>query len=402
MPPPHPSFEASTRPRSKPCGDERCRALHERGQLFVVPVCIGVVTSAGWHTAHSRHYGKHLLEVRRWWGLLPAAIWFARCSPAAASAAYRFGIDDVDMTKTPRSATTGGRGVGDDHATRAVRAIENRAHPLSLPAAALEVEAVHRIEPRLHARAPQPHGALPRRGRASPRLRPAGEARVRWRKPDGRLVLPINFIPVAEETGLIVPLGQWVLDQACAQTRRWQDDFPADPPLGISINLSARHFQHPHLIDDVAHTLTLTGINPGSVKLEVTESVAMHDPEASATILRALKALGLRLAIDDFGTGYSSLGYLQRFPLETLKIDRSFVDGLGRDSHNEAIVQSVIALARALNLTTTAEGIETVHQQARLRALGCDAGQGFLFARPAPSIEIEKLFATTAELPHSA
>jgi EAL domain-containing protein (putative c-di-GMP-specific phosphodiesterase class I) len=228
------------------------------------------------------------------------------------------------------------------------------------------------------------------------------EALVRWRKPDGRLVLPINFIPVAEETGLIVPLGQWVLDQACDQTRRWQDQYPGNPPLGISVNLSARQFQNPHLIEDVEHTLTRSGLDPHSLKLEVTESVAMQDPEATTTTLRALKALGLRLAIDDFGTGYSSLSYLQRFPVDTLKIDRSFVDGLGSNSQNEAIVQSVIALAKALNLSTTGEGIETTSQQEHLRALGCDMGQGFLFARPAPAMAIEALLASNGELPRAA
>jgi diguanylate cyclase (GGDEF)-like protein/PAS domain S-box-containing protein len=228
------------------------------------------------------------------------------------------------------------------------------------------------------------------------------EALVRWRKPSGRLILPINFIPVAEETGLIVPLGQWVRDKACDQTRRWQDQYPADPPLGISVNLSARQFQNPHLIDDVAATLTRTGLDPHSLKLEVTESVAMQDPEATALTLRALKELGLRLAIDDFGTGYSSLSYLQRFPVDTLKIDRTFVNGLGSNSQNEAIVQSVITLARALNLSTTGEGIETASQQEHLRALGCDMGQGFLFARPAPATAIEELLAGNTELPRAA
>jgi diguanylate cyclase (GGDEF)-like protein/PAS domain S-box-containing protein len=208
------------------------------------------------------------------------------------------------------------------------------------------------------------------------------EALVRWRKPDGRIVLPLNFIPVAEETGLIVPLGQWVLDRACEQTRRWQDQFPSDPPLGISVNLSARQFQHPHLLEDVQNTLARTGLEPRSLTLEVTESVAMQDPESTATTLRALKSLGLRIAIDDFGTGYSSLSYLQRFPLDTLKIDRSFVDGLGQDTQDDAIVSSVIALAKSLNLSVTGEGIETQEQLTRLRALGCDEGQGYYFSKP--------------------
>jgi diguanylate cyclase (GGDEF)-like protein/PAS domain S-box-containing protein len=228
------------------------------------------------------------------------------------------------------------------------------------------------------------------------------EALVRWRKPDGTLVMPASFIPIAEETGLIVPLGQWVLDQACGQTRRWQARYPADPPLGISVNLSARQFENPHLIRDIQNTLAATGLDPRSLKLEITESVAMQDPDATALTLRGLKTLGVRMALDDFGTGYSSLSYLKRFPVDTLKIDRSFVDGLGHDSQDTAIVQSVIALARALNLTTTGEGIETASQQAHLRTLGCSAGQGYLFARPAPAREVDALLKASAELPRAA
>ena len=193
-----------------------------------------------------------------------------------------------------------------------------------------------------------------------------------------------------------------MLDQACSQTRRWQDQYPSSTPLGISVNLSARQFQNPHLIEDIENTFVRTGLDPRSLKLEITESVAMQDPDATATTLRALKTLGVRLAIDDFGTGYSSLSYLKRFPLDTLKIDRSFVDGLGDDSQETAIVQSVIALARALNLSTTGEGIETPGQQEHLRALGCDAGQGYLFARPAPAREIEALLVGHAALPRAA
>jgi diguanylate cyclase (GGDEF)-like protein/PAS domain S-box-containing protein len=228
------------------------------------------------------------------------------------------------------------------------------------------------------------------------------EALVRWQHPQRGLVLPDTFIPLAEETGLIVPLGQWVLDQACSQTRRWQVQYPSTPALGISVNLSGRQFQNPHLIEDIQQTLSRTGLDPHSLKLEITESVAMQDPDATAITLRALKALGVRLAIDDFGTGYSSLSYLKRFSVDTLKIDRSFVDGLGNDIQDTAIVQSVITLARALNLTTTGEGIETPSQQEHLRALGCDAGQGFLFARPIPAREIEELLVGNAGQAHAA
>jgi EAL domain-containing protein (putative c-di-GMP-specific phosphodiesterase class I) len=157
------------------------------------------------------------------------------------------------------------------------------------------------------------------------------------------------------------------------------------------VNLSARQFQQQTLLADIQRTVREAGVDPGHLKLEITESVVMSDAEATVDKLRALKALGLRLAIDDFGTGYSSLSYLKRFPVDTLKIDRSFIDGLGQDAQNTAIVHSIVALATTLNLSVTAEGIETPHQQAQLRALGCQLGQGYLFARPLPADGIEAL-----------
>jgi predicted signal transduction protein with EAL and GGDEF domain len=208
------------------------------------------------------------------------------------------------------------------------------------------------------------------------------EALVRWEHPLRGLVPPDEFIPLAEETGLIVPIGQLVLKQACEQAHAWQAQYPSDPPLVMSVNLSARQFQHPTLVEDIAQVLQQTGLQRRVLKLEITESVVMQKAESTVTTLRKLKDLGIQLAIDDFGTGYSSLSYLKRFPVDTLKIDRAFVDGLGQDPHDTAIVEAVIALAKALNLSVTAEGIETAEQRSRLRLMGCDLGQGYYFDRP--------------------
>jgi EAL domain-containing protein (putative c-di-GMP-specific phosphodiesterase class I) len=171
----------------------------------------------------------------------------------------------------------------------------------------------------------------------------------------------------------------------------------------MSVNLSARQFQRPELLDDIRDALASTGLDPRRLKLEITESVIMHDAEATTDTLLAIKDLGIRLAIDDFGTGYSSLSYLKRFPVDTLKIDRSFVDGLGEDSQDTAIVRSIVALAKALGLSVTGEGIETAIQREQLRELNCDRGQGYLFARPQPAELIERLFASDAhEHPRAA
>jgi diguanylate cyclase (GGDEF)-like protein/PAS domain S-box-containing protein len=207
------------------------------------------------------------------------------------------------------------------------------------------------------------------------------EALVRWNHPRRGLVLPNEFVPLAEETGLIVPIGRWVLEEACAQVSRWQKIYPSTPPLVADVNLSARQFRQPDLARDVSEILRKTGLDPACLELEITEGVLMDDAPATGAVLEELKALGLRVAVDDFGTGYSSLSYLKRFPVDTLKIDRSFVGGLGTDP-DEALVSGMIGLARALRLEVVAEGVETERQVSSLKEMGCDMAQGYLFSRP--------------------
>ncbi len=197
------------------------------------------------------------------------------------------------------------------------------------------------------------------------------EALVRWRHPRRGMVAPLDFIGLAEETGLILPIGRWVLSAACRQAKVWQERFPSDPPLEMGVNVSARQFAHPELVAEVSGVLEETGLNPRSLVLEITESAVMGDAERNVATLQELKNLGVNLAVDDFGTGYSSLSYLHRFPVDMLKIDRSFVDGLGQESEDTAIVRSVIGLAHALRLQVVAEGVETDEQAQELRALGC-------------------------------
>jgi EAL domain-containing protein (putative c-di-GMP-specific phosphodiesterase class I) len=208
------------------------------------------------------------------------------------------------------------------------------------------------------------------------------EALVRWQHPTRGLVMPADFIPIAEETGLIVPLGMWVLEEACRQLVAWHRQFPAEPPLMLNVNLSPRQFQQPDLVEEVARTLRETGLAPGCLKLEITEGIIMRDVEATIATLWQLKELGVQLAIDDFGTGHSSLAYLKRLPLDVLKIDRSFVKGLGSDQADTAIVRAIISLAKSLGITVTGEGIETAEQASLLAAWACDRGQGYYYAKP--------------------
>ncbi|MBW4487836.1 MAG: EAL domain-containing protein [Trichocoleus desertorum ATA4-8-CV12] len=211
------------------------------------------------------------------------------------------------------------------------------------------------------------------------------EALVRWRHPQEGLVAPADFIPIAEETGLIVPLGQWILQEACQQLRRWQDQFPFDPPLMVSINLSGHQFAQPDLATRIEDILHINGLDGHSVKLEITETVAMKDVESTIRLLLQLRALNLRLSIDDFGTGYSSLSYLHRFPVDTLKVDRSFVSRMGDTSEDATIVQTITMLGHTLGMDVIAEGVETAAQHAKLQALNCEYAQGYLFSKPLDS-----------------
>lgn len=223
------------------------------------------------------------------------------------------------------------------------------------------------------------------------------EALVRWDHPQRNLVAPMEFIPFAEETGLILPIGHWVLDEACKQVKAWQAQYPLDPPLMLSVNLSARQFKHHNLVEDIAGALNKSGLEPRCLKLEITESAALEAVDSTSVTLHELKVLGIQLAIDDFGTGYSALSYLKRYTVDTLKLDRSFIKGLGRDPEDTAIVRAILAFAEALNLSVTAEGIETSEQCAHLRALGCHYGQGFYFSKPIPPEDVTALLAIPIE-----
>ncbi len=214
------------------------------------------------------------------------------------------------------------------------------------------------------------------------------EGLLRWRHPGRGDIPPLEFIPLAEETGLILPIGEWVLREACAQSVRWNQTRAPGDELRVWINLSARQLLDPAVVDLFGAALRDTGSAPGTVGLEITESVLMDDAEAALQTLHALRDLGLRLAIDDFGTGYSSLAYLKRLPVEVLKIDRAFVRGLGEDPDDSTIVASVISLAHALGVAAVAEGVETWTQLTELDLLGCDIGQGYYFARPAEATEV--------------
>jgi diguanylate cyclase (GGDEF)-like protein/PAS domain S-box-containing protein len=217
------------------------------------------------------------------------------------------------------------------------------------------------------------------------------EALVRWRHPTRGEVSPGEFIPLAEETGMILPIGRWVLREACRQIKAWQERWPAPAPLTIAVNLSARQLQHPGIVDEVSAALAAAGLDPQSLVLEITETAIMEQLDAATTILTELRRLGVRLALDDFGTGYSSLSYLQRLPVDILKIDRSFVAGVAKSTEDSALARGILTLGQTLGLETVAEGIETAEQLAVLRELGCQLGQGYLFARPLGPAAVDAL-----------
>lgn len=215
------------------------------------------------------------------------------------------------------------------------------------------------------------------------------EALVRWRHPVRGVVPPGEFIPVAEETGMIVPIGRVVLAEACRQLGRWREEFRADPPLTMSVNLSARQLRHPELIDEVRSALAAGGVAAELLILEITETSLHEDVADSMARLRELKAIGVQLAIDDFGTGYSSLSFLQQFPVDIIKIDRSFVAGMTAGPQAAAFARAIVGLGRTLNLHTVAEGVETAEQLAGVRLAGGEFAQGFHFARPLSEADAE-------------
>jgi EAL domain-containing protein (putative c-di-GMP-specific phosphodiesterase class I) len=215
------------------------------------------------------------------------------------------------------------------------------------------------------------------------------EALLRWRHPKRGLVLPGQFISVAEETGAIVPIGDWVLETACAQVKKWQD--MGLPRIGLAVNVSARQLNQDDLIDTVSRVLSKTGIQPSCLELELTESVAMQDAACTIHFFTELKKMGIQISIDDFGTGYSSLSYLKRFPIDKLKIDKSFVKDIVNDADDEAIVKAIIAVAHSLKLKVVAEGVETKEQLRFLRLHHCDEWQGFHFSRPIPGDEMTQM-----------
>ena len=217
------------------------------------------------------------------------------------------------------------------------------------------------------------------------------EALVRWNHPQRGLVPPNEFIPISESTGLIVPMTVQILHSACSQVAKWQKRSPGGPLLSVAVNLSGKHFAQPDLVEQISAVLAETKIDPSSLKLELTESAVMENAETAIRMLKQIKETGVQISIDDFGTGYSSLSYLHKFPIDLLKVDRSFVSAMEDNSENGEIVRTVIALAKALKLKVVAEGIESIHQFHQLRILGCEYGQGYLFAKPMPVRDIEKL-----------
>jgi EAL domain-containing protein (putative c-di-GMP-specific phosphodiesterase class I) len=223
------------------------------------------------------------------------------------------------------------------------------------------------------------------------------EALVRWQQPTGHLALPAEFIPMAEETGLVVPLGQWVLDEACRQSATWHANGYG--PLSMAVNVAARQLQDAAYTAGLAATIARSGVRVADLVLELTESALLDDGETTAASIAGMKELGVRIALDDFGTGYSSLSHLRRFPIDVLKIDRSFVNGVDGDGDGErALVHSIIRLARSLDLETVAEGVERPEQVVRLRALGAKLAQGFHFARPMDAASLTRLLRTRSRL----
>jgi len=217
------------------------------------------------------------------------------------------------------------------------------------------------------------------------------EALVRWQHPARGLLLPSEFIKIAEEIGLIVPLGYWVLEEACKQIQKWQRQYASEQPLTINVNLSARQCAQTDLVDMVASILKKTGLDPSYLKLELTESLIVEDSEATVTMLLKLREIGVQIQIDDFGTGYSSLSVLHNLPIDTLKIDRTFIQQLEGTNGGMEIVRMILSLAHSLGMKVVAEGVETDYQLSSLQSMSCEYAQGFLFAKPVNHQEVDTL-----------
>lgn len=223
------------------------------------------------------------------------------------------------------------------------------------------------------------------------------EALVRWYHPKRGLVSPVVFIPIAEETGLITAIGNWVLSEACCQLHTWQKQGYVDPGLFVSVNLSVKQFAQPNLLAQIDQALDYSQLNPQLLKLEITESAIMDNHKHVATILEDLRKRKIQISIDDFGTGYSSLSYLHSFPVDTLKVDKSFVQRLNSSSENIGLIPVIVSLAKTMNMAVIAEGIETVEQLSQLRELGCGFGQGYLFSKPLPAEQLVHLISSTPQ-----
>lgn len=217
------------------------------------------------------------------------------------------------------------------------------------------------------------------------------EALVRWHHPIQGLIPPAQFVPLAEDTGLIVAIGDWVLEEACRQVQRWTPAHMDDAPLTVAVNLSVRQFLQPDVAERIARVLSATGLEAGRLVLEVTEGVVIDRPDAATEALVSVKALGTRVHMDDFGTGYSSLSYLHQLPFDGLKVDRAFVSSMDSDARSKQLVSTVLQLAAIAGLETVAEGISTVHQLGQLRELVCDTGQEFLFSAPLDAEAMQEL-----------
>ncbi len=222
------------------------------------------------------------------------------------------------------------------------------------------------------------------------------EALLRWSDPERGLVSPGEFMPALEDTGLIIPVGNWVVTEVCRQSRAWQDRYPDRPPLNIKVNVSVRQFAQANFVDHLRDTLGATGADPARICLEITEGALTFDPTSADATLAAVKQLGVSLALDDFGTGYSSLSYLRQYPLDLIKIDKSFIDGVGFSREDTLIIEHVVAMAKALGIVTVAEGVENETQAETLREIGCDLAQGYYFSHPQPPDVIAKLMEANA------